>query len=44
MEEMRDEEDRDYATQVYEMWEYWGEIDYEDLKASGVVLKKMKTH
>nr|BDD47856.1 hypothetical protein 29 [Burkholderiaceae bacterium] len=36
IESMRDEEDRDYAKQTYEMWEYWGEIDYEDLKASGV--------
>jgi hypothetical protein len=36
MEEMRDEEDRDYASQVYECWEYWGEIDIDDLKASGV--------
>ena len=36
MEEMRDETDRDYANQVFECWEYWGEIDSEDLKNSGV--------
>ena len=35
---MRDDDDRDFATQVFEMWEYWGEIDAEDLKACNVDL------
>jgi len=34
--EMKDEDQRSVATDVYEKWEYWGEIDQEDLRAAGV--------
>lgn len=34
--EMRDEEQRDIARDTYEMWEYWGEIDKEDIKGAGL--------
>jgi hypothetical protein len=34
--EMKDEDQRDVARDVYEKWEYWGEIDPEDLRAAGV--------
>jgi hypothetical protein len=34
MEELRDEDSRNIGTDNYEMWEYWGEIDKDDLKAA----------
>ncbi|MGA1254296.1 MAG: hypothetical protein ACO3WN_10780, partial [Burkholderiaceae bacterium] len=34
--ELRDEEQRDLARDTYELWEYWGEVDHEDLEAAGV--------
>lgn len=34
--ELKDEDQRDTARDVYEIWEYWGEIDKEDLRAAGV--------
>lgn len=34
--ELKDEEQRDIARDTYEMWEYWGEVDHEDLEAAGV--------
>lgn len=36
--EMRDEEQRDLARDTYELWEYWGEVEHEDLEAAGVQL------
>lgn len=35
-EELKDQDQRTYARDTYEMWEYWGEIDPEDLRAAGV--------
>ena len=34
--ELRDEEQRDLARDTYELWEYWGDVDHEDLEAAGV--------
>lgn len=34
--ELRDEDQRDIARDTYEMWEYWGEVDHDDLEATGV--------
>jgi hypothetical protein len=34
--ELKDEEQRDLARDTYELWEYWGEVDHEDLEAAGV--------
>ena len=34
--ELKDEDQRDVARDVYEMWTYWGEVDHEDLEAAGV--------
>ncbi len=34
--ELEDEERRDVARDTYEMWEYWGEVDHEDLEACGI--------
>ena len=34
--EMKDEEQRDMARDTYEMWEYWGEVEHEDLAAAEV--------
>lgn len=34
--ELRDEDQRDIARDTYEMWEYWGEVDHDDLEAAGV--------
>ena len=34
--ELRDEDQRDLARDTYELWEYWGEVDHEDLEAAGV--------
>ncbi len=38
MQEIRDEEQTDIAEDLYEKWEYTGEVDYEDLKATGMRL------
>lgn len=38
MQEIRDEELRDIAEDLYERWEYTGEVDYEDLAAAGIKL------
>ena len=34
--ELKDEDQRDVARDVYEMWTYWGEVDHDDLEAAGV--------
>ena len=34
--ELRDEDQRDLARDTYELWEYWGDVDHEDLEAAGV--------
>lgn len=34
--ELKDEDQRDVARDTYELWEYWGEVDHEDLEAAGV--------
>lgn len=34
--ELKDEDQRDIARDTYELWEYWGEVDYEDLEACGI--------
>ena len=34
--EMKDEEQRDLARDTYELWEYWGEVEHEDLAAAQV--------
>ena len=34
--ELKDEEQRDIARDTYELWEYWGEVEHEDLEAAGV--------
>lgn len=34
--ELKDEDQRDIATDVYEMWTYWGEVDHDDLMATGL--------
>lgn len=36
LQELKDEEQRDIARDVYEMWEYWGEVDHDDIEAAGV--------
>ena len=36
MESHDEDEYQDGATKQFEVWEYWGEVDFEDLKASGV--------
>lgn len=36
--ELKDEDQRDIARDVYEMWTYWGEVEHEDLAATGVNL------
>lgn len=36
--EMKDEDQRSVSRDVYEKWEYWGEIDPEDLRCAGVEL------
>lgn len=36
--EMKEEDQRDMAREVYERWIYWGEVDHEDLEAAGVEL------
>ena len=34
--ELRDEDQRDIARDTYEMWTYWGEVEYDDLQSAGV--------
>ena len=34
--ELKDEDQRDIARDVYEMWSYWGEVDHDDLEAAGL--------
>ena len=34
--ELTDEDQRDMTRLTYEMWTYWGEVDHDDLEASGV--------
>jgi hypothetical protein len=34
--ELKDDDQRDVARDVYEMWTYWGEVDHDDLAAAGV--------
>lgn len=36
LQELKDEERRELTKDTYEFWEYWGEVDYEDLLAAGV--------
>ena len=36
MKELRDDDQRDIARDVYEMWTYWGEVEHEDLESAGV--------
>lgn len=36
--ELKDDEQRDIARDVYEMWTYWGEVDHDDLESAGIKL------
>jgi hypothetical protein len=36
--ELKDEDQRDIARDVYEMWSYWGEVDHDDLETAGIQL------
>lgn len=36
MAEIRDEDQRDVARDLFEMWTYWGEVEHDDLDAAGV--------
>ena len=36
--ELKDDDQRDIASDVYEMWSYWGDVDYDDLEAAGIKL------
>lgn len=36
--ELKDDEQRDIARDVYEMWTYWGEVDHDDLESAGIEL------
>jgi hypothetical protein len=36
--ELKDDDQRDIARDVYEMWSYWGDVDHDDLEAAGVKL------
>ena len=38
MQEIRDEEQRDIAEDLYERWEYTGDVDHDDLAAAGIKL------
>lgn len=38
--ELKDEDQRDVARDVYEMWTYWGEVDYDNLAAAGIDVGK----
>ena len=34
--ELENDEQRDIARDTYELWEYWGEVEHEDLESAGV--------
>lgn len=34
--ELKDEDQRDVARDVYEMWTYWGEVEHDDIESAGV--------
>lgn len=34
--ELKDDDQRDIARDVYEVWTYWGEVDHDDLESAGV--------
>ena len=34
--ELKDEDQRDVSRDTFELWEYWGEVDHEDLESAGV--------
>jgi len=34
--ELKDEDQRDIARDTYELWEYWGEVEHEDLESCGI--------
>ena len=36
--ELKDDDQRDIARDVYEMWSYWGDVDHDDLEAAGIKL------
>ena len=40
--ELKDDDQRDVARDVYEKWEYWGEVDYDDLKSAGLKMDTEK--
>jgi hypothetical protein len=40
--ELKDDDQRDIARDVFEKWEYWGEVDYDDLKTAGLKLGEDK--
>jgi hypothetical protein len=40
--ELKDEDQRDVARDVYEKWEYWGEVDFDDLKSAGLKMDTEK--
>ena len=40
--ELKDDDQRDIARDVYEKWEYWGEVDYDDLKTAGLKMESEK--
>ena len=40
--ELKDDDQRDIARDVYEKWEYWGEVDYDDLKSAGLKMDTEK--
>ena len=40
--ELKDDDQRDIARDVFEKWEYWGEVDYDDLKSAGLKLEGEK--
>jgi hypothetical protein len=43
LQEIRDEEQTDVAEDLYEKWEYTGDVTYEDLSAAGVKLPEKDT-
>ena len=38
IQEIRDDDQRDIATDVYEVWEYTGEADHDDMESAGVAV------
>ena len=40
--ELKDDDQRDIARDVYEKWEYWGEVDFDDLKSAGLKMDTEK--